>query len=55
LYGTGPVLSSKRKARGWKVEKSQEELGKGIDPVVQRLLIYEGGEREVFPDALPWE
>jgi len=53
LYGTGEKLSSKRKIRGWKEEKT-EVLGKGLEPVVQRLLRYEGGA-DVFPEKLPWE
>ncbi|KIV99553.1 uncharacterized protein PV09_08853 [Verruconis gallopava] len=53
LYGTASVLSSKRKARGWK-EGKNSELAEGLEPVVQRLLLYQGRE-QVFPETLPWE
>lgn len=53
LYGTAEKLSKKRELRGWK-DKTSEELGKDLEPVVQRLLKFCGGV-DVFPEKLPWE
>jgi 2-methylisocitrate lyase-like PEP mutase family enzyme len=48
-------LTGKRKARGWRDEKSHE-LGTDLEEVVQRLVLYDGaGGENVFPEALPWE
>ena len=53
LYGTGPVLASKRKARGWD-EKRIDELAQGQDEIVLKLLRWDS-RCETFPHTLPWE
>jgi len=56
LYGVRDPLAGKRKVRGWDDGKSKEP-GKGLEPAVHKLLLYDGGAagNEVFPETLPWE
>ncbi len=55
-YGVRPPLSEKREARHWE-RSNTRVVFPGLDPVLGRLLMWEGGEsgREVFPERLPWE
>lgn len=58
-YGVCPELAGKREQRGW-VEGMENQLfvGVGLEPVVERLVRWNGGEdgTEQFPelDLLPW-
>ncbi|KAI9694779.1 MAG: hypothetical protein M1822_000395 [Bathelium mastoideum] len=54
-YGSAKELSRKRRSRGWK-ESMIQLLGDGLEPSVQALLQWKGGEsgQETFPHELPW-
>ncbi|KAK2759925.1 hypothetical protein FQN54_002661 [Arachnomyces sp. PD_36] len=58
-YGVGGDLGEKRRKRGW--EGPGVFVGKGLEPVVERLVLWDGGEggeggNELFPmmEGLPW-
>lgn len=55
-YGVGEELGEKRRKRGW--ERPDVFIGKGLEPVVERLVVWDGGEggNQWFPEMgdLPW-
>lgn len=54
-YGVEEELGEKRSKRGWK--KPDGFIGKGLEPVVERLVLWDGGEgNRWFPEMgdLPW-
>lgn len=54
LYGTGEVLSRKRRERGWNDEQERAVLEGEENEVVKRLVRWQG--EGIFPDmdGLPW-
>jgi hypothetical protein len=58
FYGVGEELAGKRSNRGWFQGKEEDIfLNKGLDPVVENLLRWDGGTgNELFPmiKELPW-
>ena len=64
LYGTGEVLSTKRKYRGWSEARMKEVVeqcasgGKADEErkITQSLLTWRGGasRMEIFPERVPW-
>ncbi|KAL2441365.1 hypothetical protein ABEF95_014286 [Exophiala dermatitidis] len=62
LYGAGKLLSAKRKARGWDIQRFRREVLERLPSVqdrikVDQLLSWNGGEdgRLRCPYKMPWE